>query len=378
MKIYTAQSKKMIPKDAVNELKEIFNSQNKTVGDIGASANSENAKNIKAITFFASSIYEPSDLIAAMNENFPNIQVFGCSTMGELITGELHSNSIVAMAFTDEIIEDIKIEVLENTTKKIDLESAVHSFEEYYSTPISQLDNKKYFGIAYFDGIAQKEEIILDRLGEYTNVFFTGGSAGDDVKFQKTFVYAKGKCYSEAAVLAIVKSKVKFGFEKMQSVVSTGHKVIATKVDEANRLVYEFDGRPVGEVYMELLGIPLDEVPNTFAEYVFAHNIDGQPYLRALQHCGEQLEFRTACAIKKGTEIEIMKLGDIVGDTRKSLNEIKKKYTNILGALAFDCGYRYFTALAKNAVVEYGNLFSEYPTVGFCTYGEVYLGHLRY
>lgn len=360
MKIFTAQSLKTNPKEAVLELKEKLN-----------------YSNIKAITFFASSIYDPENLITAMNENFPNIYVWGCTTMGEMITGSIISNSIVAMAFTDEIIEDIKIEVLENTKQNIDIKTTIRSFEDYYSTKLSKLDKTKYFGLTYFDGISKKEEIIISELGEYTNMFFVGGSAGDDLKFDKTYTFANGRCYLDAAIIVLIKSKVKFGFEKTQSVSYTGHTVVATKVDEENRLIYELDGRPTGEVYSELLNVPIEEIPSTFTDVSFALMIDGQPYLRALQHMGDKLEFRLACAVKERQELAIVKTGDIIKETQKTINEMKKKHNSISGILLFDCGYRYFELVKKEILQEYINLFSDFPTVGFCTYGETYFGHLN-
>jgi hypothetical protein len=199
MKVITAQSTKSNSKEAVLELKQKFNSNT-----------------VKAITFFASSIYQPSELIAAMNENFPNIQVFGCSTSGEMISCKMNSNSIVAMAFTDEIIEDMKVEVVGNLSN-MNLQPTIKSFEDYYKTSFRSLDDTKYFGLIYIDGLSKKEEVILDELGDYTNVVFVGGSAGDDLKFTKTIIYANGKYYDNAAVLVLIKSKVNFGFEKIQS-----------------------------------------------------------------------------------------------------------------------------------------------------------------
>ena len=44
-----------------------------------------------------------------------------------------------------------------------------------------------------------------------------GGSAGDDLKFASTNVYANGKSYTNAAVLAMIKPGVEFTFIKTQS-----------------------------------------------------------------------------------------------------------------------------------------------------------------
>jgi hypothetical protein len=358
MKIYTAQSTNPNPKEAVLELKGKFT-----------------ANNIKVISFFASTIYDPTDLIAAMNENFPNIEVLGCSTCGEIISGSMATNSIVAMAFTDEIIEDIKVEIIDNTN--IDAKSAISSFENYYSAPITELDNKKYVGLLFFNGLAMKEELILDQLGDHSNIFLIGGSAADDLSYSKAVTYANGKHYTNSAIFTLIKSKVGIGFEKMQSFVLTDHIFTATKVDETTRTIHELDGRPAVEVYCELVNVPVTEMQNTFSNHALAFMIDDQPFMRALQYRGNDIMLGVGCSIKEGMHLTIAKNSDIIADTKKGLDDIKKKYKSISAALSFDCGYRFIELMRINKTAEYANLFTDFPVVGFCTYGETYIGHLN-
>jgi hypothetical protein len=362
MKVLIAQSIKSTPKDAVLELKEKF---------------SNNINNVRAITFFASSIYEPSELTNAMNENFPNIQVFGCSTSGEIISGKINSNSIVAMALTDEVIEDMKIEVVNNISKNLDLQPSIKSLEDYYKTPLNRLDEAKYFGLIYMDGLSAKEEEILDELSDHTNVMFVGGSAGDDLKFAKTIIYANGKHYDNAAVMVLIKSKVAFSFEKIQSFVPTEHTVVATKVDEPNRIIYELNNKPAAEVYAELLKTTLEDAPKYFAEYAFGLMAEGQPFLRSIQQIVNGNALKLYCNVHTGTELKIMKTGDMIADTKNSLEEIKKRHKSISGVLIFNCILRYLELQNKNKTDDYGNIFKDVPTVGFSTYGEAYIGHIN-
>ena len=372
MKVFTAQSTKSTPKDAVRELKEIFNSQN------------SEAKNIKAITFFASSNYEPSDLIAAMNESFPDITVWGCTTCGEIISGCISANSIVAMAFTSEVIEDIKIEVVTDISKNIDLLPAIESFEEYYKAPIAELDFTKFFGLIYIDGLSKKEEVLLDKLGNYTNIPFIGGSAGDDNKFIRTIIYANGKHYDNSAVLALVKPKVKYGIEKIQSFTPTEHTVVVTKTDEANRIINELNNEPALDVYANLLNIKAESLidGSNFEKYVFgliASN--GTPFIRSpfrVVDDGKSLEL--FCSVKKNTELRIMESADIIVDTKNSLEKIQKKYRKIFTMLCFDCMGRHWTLHNNNQLDEYSKLFSDtrIPIVGFKTCGEAFIAHINH
>ena len=50
-----------------------------------------------------------------------------------------------------------------------------------------------------------KEEKIMDLIGDRTNIFFVGGSAGDDHKFLKTYIFAEGITYTDSAALLILK-----------------------------------------------------------------------------------------------------------------------------------------------------------------------------
>jgi hypothetical protein len=368
-KLFNAQSKKANPNDAVLELKEIFNAQN------------TNAKNIKAITFFASSNYEHAELINAMNKCFPNITVWGCTSNAEMNSGTITTNSVVAMAFTDEIIEDVKIEVIDN--ENINTEATVCAFEKYYSTPISELDNTKYIGLVYFNGLAgkneflAKEELILDELNEYSNIFLIGGSASDDYSFKKAVTYANGQYYINSTVVALIKPKVKFGFEKMQSVVPTEHKVIATKVDEAKRIIYELNGQPAGEYYCKLIGVPNSELQNTIFEYSLGYMIDGEPFLRAVIYKGNDDILELGCCIKKGMELVIMRSENLIANTQRSWEEVKQKYDSIAGILSFDCTYRHIILTQSGQIDEYAKLFAEdFPVMGFYTFGETYIGHL--
>jgi len=84
------------------------------------------------------------------------------------------------------------------------------------------------------------------------------------------------------------------------------------------------------------------------------------------------------CSVPKGVELKIMEAADIVVDTRKFLEEIKKKYESISGILLFDCMGRHWALMNNNQVEEYATLFADIPTVGFKTCGEAFIGHINH
>lgn len=96
----------------------------------------------------------------------------------------------------------------------------------------------------------------MDLIGNRTNVFFVGGSAGDNRKFLKTYVSANGRAYSDSAVLIMLKinDNAEFGIIKTQSFKTLDKTLIANKVNEETREVIEFNNRPAICAYADAVG----------------------------------------------------------------------------------------------------------------------------
>ena len=91
----------------------------------------------------------------------------GCTTSGELISGKMLDNSIVAMCLSSEVIEDYFVEVVENLSVGLSgkINDAFESFGKHFGTPMDQMDYKDYVGIVLTDGLSNKEEAVNDLLG---------------------------------------------------------------------------------------------------------------------------------------------------------------------------------------------------------------------
>ncbi|MEL7148692.1 MAG: FIST C-terminal domain-containing protein, partial [Bacteroidota bacterium] len=68
---------------------------------------------------------------------------------------------------------------------------------------------------------------------------------------------------------------------------------------------------------------------------------------------------------------------DIVEDTSKALQRTVAQFNHVDALVNFNCILRTLELKAKNQTEAYGKLFDEYPTVGFSTYGESYIGHIN-
>lgn len=214
----------------------------------------------------------------------------------------------------------------------------------------------------------------MDRLGTVTDLLFVGGSSSAADSGQ-SLVYANGQSYSGAAVLAILKTVNGYDVFKTQSAhILSERKLLVTKSDMRNRILYEFDGRPCGEVYAEVLGVPQDEIQNYFVSNPLGVVADGEIFVRTfnqIQDGGITLH----CGLPEGTEINVLKIGNIVDDTKKALDQAITYQP--AGLINFNCLYRTLEIQNENQVEPYCALFGQYPSIGFSTNGEAFFGHIN-
>jgi len=327
------------------------------------------------VLFFASSRYDPASISQAMKEKFPDATVIGCSTAGELTSGNMLKNSIVAMALESDVISGVAADVIDLSDRKAPSRTVIALAEKFGSKPLD-LDPEKYVGIILIDGLSCAEEWLMEKIGDIVDIPVIGGSAGDDLAFKKTWVYLDGKVYNNAAILAFLKPASRFKLIKTQSFSATGKKLIPTAVDEATRKVIEFNDMPAVTAYAQATGAPENDVASFFMSHPIGLIADGEPFVRSPQRV-EESSIYFYCQIKKGVDLEVLSSTDIISDTAGVIQEVQKKDGPIKGLINFNCILRTLQLYQEHKNDAYGNIFKDIPTVGFSTYGEEYIGHMN-
>ncbi len=331
----------------------------------------------KLIQFYASPSINPTELNKKLYNELGNVPTIGCTSSGEIISGKMLDNSIVVMAMSGELIEDCRIEILENiSSNSLAVDNAFSSLEEHLGKEMKDVSPDEYVGIVLIDGLSVKEEAINERIGDLTNVTFIGGSAGDDLQFTETTVFANGRAYNDAGVVCLIKSAVKFGFIKTQSFKSKGKKVVVTKADEASRTVIEFNGKPAVEEYANLTEVDKKEIHTAFFQNPIGLVYGEDFFVRSPQRV-DQNNIIFYCSIKEGMELDLLESQNIIEHTKKDLEKMVKNFGKISSIINFNCILRTLELKDKNQTEAYGKLFEEIPTVGFSTYGESYIGHIN-
>lgn len=328
------------------------------------------------VLFFASTKYEPEKVSKKMQDSFPMSRVFGCTTAGEIGCGKMLDGSAVAMAFTGEAIKDAKIEVVEDPRDETAIRAAFASFESYFKVPMAEMDPSKYVGIILVDGLSGAEEGLMETIGDMTNVTFIGGSAGDDLKFTATHLFANGKTYPKGVILALLQPGVDFTFIKTQSFRSLDKTLEVTKADEEKREVIEFNGKPAAVAYAEAVGTTVEEAPKLFMHNPIGLVIEDEPYVRSPQQFkGNGMVFY--CGVMEGMELSLLESTDIIGDTKQAIDQARRELGGLSALINFNCILRTLELKQKDLTRQYGELFSGIQTIGFSTYGEQYIGHIN-
>ena len=300
----------------------------------------------KLLLFFASSEYEAPG--AALKAAFPDSEIIGSTSHSEYCGSSYTSHSISIMAMDADSVADVCVRVVENIAAEPDLRGVLGEMRTYYGGEAELLSNyEKYVGIVLFESSAKAEEIFMDRLGTATDILFVGGSSSV-ADSGSSLVYAGDRSYAGAAVLAMLKTVNGYDVFKTQSAhILSERKLLVTKSDLRSRTLYEFDHRPCGEVYAEVLGVPLDQIQKHFVSNPLGMVAGDEIFVRTFDQITDG-GITLHCGLPEGTEINVLRIGDIVEDTKAALD------TNIryqpAGVINFNCLYRTLEILNENQV----------------------------
>lgn len=326
------------------------------------------------ILFFASSVYDASNPAGVLSDNFPGCNIIGSTSHSEYYNNELNNSSISFMAMDKDSIEDVCVKVVENIKDNANYSTPIRETHEYFGGYDNILDNfDKYAGIVIFEGNAKSEEYGMDKIGNSTDILYVGGTSSETEGTSK--VYANGQSYENAAVLATLKTVNGYKVLKTQSAeVFSDKGLTVTKSDVKNRIMYELDNRPVDEVYAEVLGVDKSKIADYFVSNPLGVLANGEIFIRTFNQILDS-GISLHCGIPEGTEIHILKIGNIVEDTKSALDDtITEKPA---GVINFNCLYRTLEITNENLIKPYCDLFGRYTSIGFSTYGEAFLGHIN-
>jgi hypothetical protein len=207
----------------------------------------------------------------ALERAYPEAEVFGCSTAGEIYGTEVSDESLVATAVELEgsRVQAAQIEIRdpkdseragEQLAAALDPDGLVHAFV--------LSDGLRINGSELVKGLTKKLA---------PSVAVTGGLSGDGDRFKETFVISRGGPKSGAiAILGFYGERMRIGCGSLGGWDPFGPERLITR--SSGNVLYELDGRSALELYKRYLGDHASGLPATGLLFPLSiRTVDGAP-----------------------------------------------------------------------------------------------------
>lgn len=323
---------------------------------------------LAGLVFFCSSHYD-LDLLATEIARHFSCPVIGCTTAGEIHAQQGYvQHSLVAMGFTTPAFR----------LTPVFLSSLDHFWDEPAFKGLTHTAEAEATSLALLliDGLTMHEEYVTAMVqAQLPHIPVLGGSAGDDLHFEHTWVYHQGRFFTQAAVIGLLHTTLPFQPLRIQSTRPTPTRLVITAAHPETRRVYEINGHPAATEYARLVGYTVDDLgPRVFSEYPLLLKVGESYSIRSIQRVNTDASLTLYSAIDTGLVLTLGHGGDLLEDTEQALANVAQQLPQLQSILVFDCILR--RMLVETSVQEdrWRALFQRYHCLGFNTYGEQYQG----
>ena len=339
----------------------------------------------KLVTLFASRDRDQLALNRALRERLPpGTRLVGATTGGELDNQGIYQGSVVLGALSG----DFEVGLGLGTGLSVDAVgaggAAIKRAAQELGVRQQDIDARKYVGLVIDDGFRyKKEELLLGILEKNPTLILVGGGASDheyDPAKASALLHVDGEVATDGVLVALFKTNAPWAALRSHWYVPTGERVVITKVDESAQRALEIDGKPAALRYSELLGVPVDELeypkPRGFAAHPTALKVGREYFIRSPWKPLPDNSILFANLLEEGTELELMKVGDMAGATRSFFQEeLPRRVQNPQAALLFHCGGRMYYSHVTGTASQLADTLRHAPSAaGMNVHFEIYSG----
>ena len=311
------------------------------------------------------------------------IQIFGATTAGEFIDGEMEEGSIVILLL-DMNPAYFKIEFHETSPETVfeDANKLGVTGKETFANPAFILANSgvSLDGEPIVEGIIKGFGKTLSSADEEVTIF--GGKAADDLALESTFVFTNGKS-NDCAIVALLIDEDKID---VRGIATCGWNAIGTTktvTKSEGSIVYTIDDKPALDMLMNYLGVEIKQEDNkeivTFLSSWYyplqleRENVD--PVIRTAMFANSK-DRSLICSgnVPQGSKIKFSlppdfdSIDKVVAEC-KSIKDNTQQQADAL--IMFSCVSRYLSfGMVMKEEIEGVQKIWDAPMAGFFSYGE--------
>jgi hypothetical protein len=327
------------------------------------------------VLVFVSPHYDPHHFILEITKYLGETPAYGCTTAGELGPDGWQENSVVALAFSAQDFNVVARPIPDLGNFRV--EEGRRIGNELRQTLLrcpAKVDGQGAFGLLLIDGMCQGEEAVMSAIyASLENIPVVGGSAGDGLRFEKTWVFFDGQAHTDAAILILLKTSLPFRLFKCDNFEPTSTKMVVTEADLKRRVVKELNAEPAAEEYSRAVGITDTKLDAfSFASHPVLVRVGGAYYARSIQQMNPDGSLSFFCAIDEGMVLTTAKARNPVGAVIDLFSETRDEIGEVSMYIGFECVLRRLDAEQHQFAREMAELYQHNHVVGFLTYGEQY------
>jgi hypothetical protein len=319
---------------------------------------------------FAAIDFDHSLILQRINETFPNIELIGGTTDGEVSSVlEFQQDSITLMLFCSDEIE-IRAAIGRNVSEDpIEISrKSVEVAQQKLLLPVK-------FCIAMTESLTTSSVSIVRGLEiALGNLPVFGGATADQWQYKRTYQFYKNEVLSDAVATLLFAGNILFSSGTASGWRPIGKSSLVTKVDK--NIIYEIDHKPALDFYHYYLNI--GEPDALYPLAVFAPNEETFFLRGAIAYDIQTGSITVSGDIPENSIVQITdtSLDNIIDASKVSFSEAKSNYIGKEpeAALFFSCAWRR-QILGTRANEEYQAIANSLKQVitscGFYTYGEI-------
>ena len=333
------------------------------------------------LLFFSGDVEGFADLAKQISDRWPETCTIGCTSSGEIGPDGIQLGGISVAALSKPTrVSAALVDELEALAFDEAVSITEHLCSRLRRNP-RNLDPERHCFITLTDGLSNADHLLLAAMSMTApGIPMVGGSAGDNLSFDRTLVALDGLVRADAAVVVLLEPGVPFRHFQLHHFTPTHRRIVVTKVDADDSRIIEFDGWPSQKVFQEIYPVtdadmkvygPASEV----CLWPLGMQLSDDLVLRTM--FGDRRGgLRILGSVESGSVLRQMRRGDLFEITKQRLSALLHDFGPSAGCLLFDCAGRRMETEEGGHRDALGELYRQAGGTGFFTYGEHFDGQV--
>lgn len=322
------------------------------------------------IMFFAADGEMVAPLSGSLARRFgEGCRVLGCSSAGGFAFGAYQDAGVVAIAFPRQSFRADAIWLSRlREHMALDWMGALRNLSENFP----EVTGHSSFGLLLIDGMSGREEQVTATVdATLPDLLVLGGSAGDGLRFGRTYLAINGECRPESALFCLISTEYAVQEVVFDHFVPRGPRMIVTDADPDNRVILEINAEPAAGEYARLIGAGMDALgPRAFAENPLLERSGGRHFVRAISGITPDGGLSLMSSVETGAILTLGQAESLTEGLRLKMEQIGSAEL----VLGFDCVLRRIALEQAGQLETLGDLYRDFHIAGFNTYGEQHGG----